>query len=57
MNITKKEKFIVVLKKFNIYFQFISAKKQFLILDAYQKLRMSRIKGSGNELEKSFNKL
>ena len=28
----------VVLKKFNTYFQFMSARKQFLILDAYSRL-------------------
>lgn len=42
----------VVLKKFNIYHQYLCSYDQFLVLDGY-----SRIKRSKNELEKSPNKL
>ncbi|MBO5955068.1 MAG: hypothetical protein J6Q13_03810 [Clostridia bacterium] len=43
---------IVVFKRFNVFHQFKCAKKQFLVLDAYSRIRRSR-----NELEKPINKL
>ena len=43
MNIINED---VVLKKFNIYFQFISARKQFLVLEAYSKIKAEKKKES-----------
>ena len=43
---------IVVIKKFNIYHQIVCSKKEFLVLDAYARIRRSK-----NELEKKTNKL
>lgn len=50
MNIKK----IAVLNDFNIYYQFLNSKHQFLVLDAYSRIRKKR---SNNELEKSLKKL
>ena len=56
MNIKKKISNVVlkqdILKKFNIFYQYLCSEKQILMLEAY-----SRIKRSRNELEKSINKL
>ncbi len=43
---------VVVLKKFNRYFQYLQNQKQIKLLAAYAKSERSK-----NELEKSFNKL
>ena len=42
----------VVLKRFNIYYQYVRSYNQFLILEAYSKMKRSK-----NELEKQTNKL
>jgi len=41
-----------IFKKINVYHQYLCAYNQFLVLDAY-----SKMKRSVNELEKPFNKL
>jgi len=43
---------VVVLKKFNRYFQYLQNKKQIKLFNAYLKSERSK-----NELEKSFYKL
>ena len=41
---TSKQSKLVVLNKFNIYFQYIGAREQFLVLDAYSKIKAKRKK-------------
>lgn len=46
------------LRNFNIYYQFLCAQEQFLMLNAYSKInKVKKLKRSKNELEKPFNKL